>query len=103
MKQKYERTWCDYLTPCKIKPHVMVGEYECCEKCPYFKSIKENPSKKFDPCDYARYSYVHTGEVECTCDESELMELIKKRMEQSKSLDPEFSKVIDEEFDNLLC
>lgn len=67
MIQKYERTWCDYLTPCKIKPEIMVGEYECQEECPFFKSWKEEPSPKFDIGDYSRYSYVYKGQVECNC------------------------------------
>lgn len=102
MVQKYERTWCDYLTPCKVKPHINVGEYECCEECPYFKSVKEEKGKTFDPCDYNRYSYIWKGEVECTGDESELIDSIKKRMEASKSLDPEFSKIIDDNFFDLV-
>ena len=65
MVQQYKRTWCDYLTPCKIKPDIMVGSYECQEECQCFKSYKEDNSKKFDPCDYSRYSYVWNGEVEC--------------------------------------
>ena len=65
MVQKYKRTWCDYLTPCKIKPNIMVGEYECQEECPHFKSVEENNGKKFEPCDYSRYSYVWEGIVIC--------------------------------------
>lgn len=64
LKQTYQRTWCDYLTPCKIRPEIMVGEYEC-EQCEYFKSRKEKAAPKFDVCDYSRYSYIHHGEVEC--------------------------------------
>lgn len=65
MVQKYKRTWCDYLTPCKIKPNIMVGEYECQKECPYFKFVEENNGKKFEPCDYSRYSYIWEGVVKC--------------------------------------
>ena len=67
MIQIYKRTWCDYLTPCKINPEILVGEYEC-SQCKHHKSMKENPGKKFDPCDYARYSYIWEGEVECNAE-----------------------------------
>ena len=63
--QTYSRTWCDYLTPCLIQPEIMVGEYECQEKCPFFISIEEYEGKKFDACDYSRYSYVWNGSVKC--------------------------------------
>lgn len=69
MVQAYKRTWCDYLTPCKIRPEIMVGEYECQEECPFFVSVKEEEGKKFDPCDYARYSYVWNGEVKCKAED----------------------------------
>lgn len=68
MKQPYQRTWCDYLTPCKVNPDIMVGEYDC-EQCKHFQSRKEEKGKEFDPCDYSRYSYVWNGEVECNADE----------------------------------
>ena len=45
MIQIYKRTWCEYLTPCKIRPEIMIGEYYCQEKCPFFKSIKEEKWK----------------------------------------------------------
>lgn len=69
MIQKYKRTWCDYLTPCKIKPDIMVGSYECQEECPYFKSAKEKEGRTFKPGDTARYLYVWSGEVECSATE----------------------------------
>ena len=64
MIQRYKRTWCDYLIPCKINPNIMVGEYEC-SQCKFHKSMKENSGKKFEPGDYARYFYVYEGKVEC--------------------------------------
>ncbi len=36
---KFKRTWCDYLTPCKNYPNIMVGSYECSE-CPCFKGFE---------------------------------------------------------------
>lgn len=71
MKQSYERTWCDYLTPCKLKPEIMVGEYEC-EQCPHFNSRKEEPAPKFNACDYSRYSHIYHGEVECNLKTQEI-------------------------------
>lgn len=65
MKQSYKRTWCDYLTPCQIKPDIMVGEYECQEQCPYFKSSKEDSAPAFKIGDYSRYFHIYNGEVEC--------------------------------------
>lgn len=69
MKQQYQRTWCDFLTPCKVRPEIMVGEYECQEECPHFKSLKEEEAPNFKPCDFARYSHIYHGEVECNIDE----------------------------------
>lgn len=64
IKQEYQRTWCDYLTPCSVNPNIMVGEYECQEECPFFKSVQEE-KKEFKPCDYSRYSHIYHGEVTC--------------------------------------
>ena len=33
---RYERTWCDYLTPCPYLRGIMVGDWEC-DKCHYNK------------------------------------------------------------------
>lgn len=33
---KYERTWCDYLTPCPYIKDNEVGSYEC-SICPHFR------------------------------------------------------------------
>lgn len=60
---EYKRTWCDYLTPCPHQQNVEVGSFEC-SKCTCHISLHEN-TKKFDPCDYARYSYITTGYVTC--------------------------------------
>lgn len=35
-KIKYQVTWCEYLTPCKYRKNIMVGEYDCYQ-CPFFK------------------------------------------------------------------
>ena len=35
-KIKYKMTWCEYLTPCKYRKDIMVGEYDCYQ-CPFFK------------------------------------------------------------------
>lgn len=64
MTQSYARTWCDYLTGCQFNPGVMIGGYEC-EQCQHFISRKEAPAKKFDSCDYSKYSYIFKGIVEC--------------------------------------
>ena len=53
---KYERTWCDYFTPCPYLNKdndiegIMVGDYEC-DQCQY---------KKGDITDYSK------GEVTCS-------------------------------------
>lgn len=66
----YERTWCDYLTPCRrIGATIEVGSYEC-ERCKFFcGKEKENIPKteknpKLDSY-YARYTAVITGMVKC--------------------------------------
>lgn len=35
-KIKYQMTWCDYLTPCKYRKNIKVGEYDCYQ-CTFFK------------------------------------------------------------------
>lgn len=35
---KYERTWCDYLTPCPYIKGNEVGSYEC-SICPYLRDF----------------------------------------------------------------
>ena len=61
----YKRTWCDYLTKCNHFVDEEVGSYECCCCCPFHVGCEENEGKKFDPCDYSRYSEVITGIVKC--------------------------------------
>ena len=35
-KIRYQMTWCEYLTPCKYRKDIKVGEYDCYQ-CPFFK------------------------------------------------------------------
>lgn len=35
-KIQYKMTWCEYLTPCKYRKNIMVGEYDCYQ-CPFFQ------------------------------------------------------------------
>lgn len=35
-KIQYKMTWCEYITPCKYRKNIMVGEYDCYQ-CPFFK------------------------------------------------------------------
>lgn len=63
---KYERTWCDYLTPCPYNKEVMVGSYECAEECEFCGAVTEAPFKpRKTKCDYGRYFEKTTGVVEC--------------------------------------
>lgn len=60
---KFERNWCDYLTPCKHKNNIFVGSYEC-SKCSNFISSTEE-SLRFKSCDYSNYFNVVNGIVKC--------------------------------------
>lgn len=64
MKLNYERTWCDYLTPCPHRKDVCVGEYEC-SICNHHKNWTEEKVPNWEIGDYARYFYLHKGYVEC--------------------------------------
>ena len=42
----YERTWCDYLTPCPHGNDCMVGDEDCVNNCGYcVGSVIEEPEK----------------------------------------------------------
>lgn len=41
---KYERTWCDYLTPCPYLRGIMVGDWEC-HNCLYNRGNSVNRNK----------------------------------------------------------
>ena len=68
---RYERTWCDYLTPCPHKEDVMIGSYEC-ENCAYYKSSIENKFKDYEPCDYGKYTETVSGIVTCSYNKEEI-------------------------------
>lgn len=63
----YTRTWCDYLTKCPHFPDIEVGSYECCNCCMFHVEAKED-NKKFEPCDYSRYSALINGYIKCRLD-----------------------------------
>jgi hypothetical protein len=64
----FERTWCDYLTPCPYKKDIMVGEYDCyiCKDHVGFSMEKED--EQFEPCSMKRYCVVSKGIVKCKHD-----------------------------------
>jgi C4-type Zn-finger protein len=45
----FERTWCDYLTPCPYINNIEIGSYEC-STCGYFDGVVGQESMK--PGDY---------------------------------------------------
>lgn len=72
---EFERTWCDYLTPCPYKNKekdetgIMVGDYECynCKHCKQYidnSSILDNKGK-------VDYTKVVVGRVKCNFKEIE--------------------------------
>lgn len=59
-KVKFERTWCDYLTPCSKFPEIEVGSYECFS-CKHF--VKFYSDEQVIPP--GKYFMVVSGHVEC--------------------------------------
>lgn len=51
---EFERTWCDYITPCPYKNNIFIGEYECVEKCPFCSKHKEEGNKGTIICNYEK-------------------------------------------------
>ena len=50
-KVKYERTWCDYLTPCKHFENIEVGSYDC-SRCKFHVTAIEKPIEERNPNPY---------------------------------------------------
>ena len=61
----YQRTWCDYLTPCPFNNNIEVGSYYC-SQCKNFISVEEE-TKKFSGIDlsYKKYFEIIKGTVNC--------------------------------------
>lgn len=74
---KFERTWCDYITPCPFKRKdksgkpIMVGEYECQNECPFCYG-KANPIYSVKSQDssigYGKYFEISGSSVKCIAD-----------------------------------
>ena len=62
----YERTWCDYLTPCPHGRDCMVGDVDCVKNCGWrVGSVTEDPEKVYAPGDYHRYTDIINGQITC--------------------------------------
>lgn len=62
----YERTWCDYLTPCPHGNDCKVGDEDCVNNCGYcVGSVIEEPEKEYAPGDYHRYTDITKGQITC--------------------------------------
>lgn len=48
---KYEKSWCEYLTPCPHFKEMMVGSYECLEECSYC-AINQTNINEYVDCEY---------------------------------------------------
>ena len=67
-KVKYERTWCEYLTPCEIFKGKNVGSIDCL-KCKFHRSINEKPINETNP---NPYTTIIKGIVKCSYDEKSI-------------------------------
>lgn len=47
---KFERTWCDYITPCPFRENIYIGEYECVVECPFCLKSEEKGNKGIIIC-----------------------------------------------------
>ena len=62
----YEKTWCDYLTPCPHGRDYMVGDFDCVKSCGWCAGhIIEEPEKEYKPGDYHRYTDITKGQITC--------------------------------------
>lgn len=66
---QYERTWCDYLTPCPKDESIEIGSWEC-SQCPFYHGRgKENTPPTNPDCTsdeyFRRYFVITTGTVKC--------------------------------------
>lgn len=67
-KVKYERTWCDYLTPCKYFNDIEVGSYDC-STCKFHVITTEKLPFNANP---NPYTTIIKGVVKCNYEENNL-------------------------------